>query len=343
MRRSQKETEASARIVTRRAIFAGGLMGLTGAVLAGRMRHLQVERADDFRLLAEDNRIAIRRLPPTRGVIHDRVGRVIAGNEQVYRIAMIREEVGAQLDEVLDRLSRLVRISRADLAEARERLMSLRPSESVTVADRLTWQDISAVAVNAPALPGVTPEVGLSRVYPMEGDFAHVVGYVGSVSDYYLETSGDDDPVLMVPGFQVGRYALENRMERTLRGEAGTKRVEVNAVGRVMRELDRVDPVPGSDLHLTVDAGLQNYVEERLAGESAAAVVMRVDNGEIAALGSAPTFDPNLFVRGISTAEYAALRDNIYRRWPPSPCRACIRRDPPSRWSPRWRPWTRAS
>ena len=140
----------------------------------------------------------------------------------------------------------------------------------VTIADRLSWAEISAIAVNAPALPGITPEVGLSRVYTMGADLAHVVGYVGPVSDYYLEQTGDTDPVLQIPDFQVGRYNVEARMERVLRGRAGTKRVEVNAGGRVMRELDCDPPDPGGDLQLTIDAGLQNYVEARLSGKARA-------------------------------------------------------------------------
>ena len=133
------------------------------------------------------------------------------------------------------------------------------PFVPVTVADRLSWAELSSVAVNAPALPGVNPEVGLSRVYPLGADFSHVVGYVGPVSDYYIEQTGDTDPVLQIPDFQVGRYNVEARMESELRGRAGTKRVEVNAAGREMRELDRDAAVAGSDVQLTIDAGLQNY------------------------------------------------------------------------------------
>ncbi|WP_071673022.1 penicillin-binding protein 2 [Nioella nitratireducens] len=312
MKRSQKETEESARKISRRSMIFGGLMLATGGILAARMRYLQVDRASDFRLLAEENRINIQLLPPARGLIYDRYGRILAENEQNYTVVMVRENAD-DVDAVLDRLSRIVNIDMDRLARARDEMMARAPFVPVTIADRLTWEEFSSVAVNAPALPGITPEVGLSRVYPLGADFAHVVGYVGPVSDYYLESTGDTDPVLQIPDFQVGRYSVEARLEQNLRGETGSRRVEVNASGRVMRELDRTAPTSGDDIQLTIDTGLQNYAQARLAGESAAGVVMDTQTGEILALASAPAFDPNLFVRGISVADYSRLTEDPYR------------------------------
>ena len=312
MRRTPKDTEDSHRQIGRRSLFVGGLFVATSAVLSARMRYLQVERAEDFRLLAEENRINIRLLPPARGLIFDRNGVLVAANEQNYRITLVREDAG-DIDAVLAQLSQIVALDMVTLERARTEIARRPPFVPVTIADRLSWAELSAVAVNAPALPGITPEVGLSRLYPMGADFSHVVGYVGPVSDYYLEQTGDTDPVLQIPDFQVGRYNIEARMEQLLRGRAGTKRVEVSAGGRVMREIDRDPPDPGADVQLTIDAGLQNYVEARLSGESAGAVVMDCQSGEILALASAPTFDPNLFVRGISSAAWNTLNTDRYR------------------------------
>jgi penicillin-binding protein 2 len=217
------------------------------------------------------------------------------------------------VDAVLDRLSHIINIDMASLDRAREDMMARAPHVRITIADRLSWEEFASVAVNAPALPGITPEVGLSRVYPLGADFAHVVGYVGPVSDFYLQSTGDTDPILQTPDFQVGRYAVESRLEQDLRGEAGNLWVEVNSVGRVMRELDREEPVPGDDLQLTIDTGLQNYAQARLGNESASAVVMEVETGEVLALASSPSYDPNLFVRGISVADYSSLTENPYR------------------------------
>jgi penicillin-binding protein 2 len=312
VKRTQKEIEESARLIARRSVIVGGVFLGTAGALAARMRYLQVERADDFRLLAEENRVNVRLLPPARGLIFDRNGVLLAGNEQNYRITLVREDAG-DVDAVLAELTRIVNLDLVALERAREEIMRRPPFVPVTVADRLSWQELSSVAVNAPALPGVNPEVGLSRVYPLGADFSHVVGYVGPVSDYYIEQTGDTDPVLQIPDFQVGRYNVEARMEAALRGRAGSKHVEVNAAGREMRELSRDPATPGADVQLTIDAGLQNYVEARLHGESAGSVVMDCQTGEILALASAPTFDPNIFVRGVSQTQWRTLNEDIYR------------------------------
>ncbi len=312
MRRHPRDTEASARKITRRALFLGGAQLAFMGVLGLRMRWLQVDQADQYLLLAEENRINIRLIPPARGLIYDRKGRLIGDNEQNYRITVVREDAG-DVDETLARLARIVALDGDEIERARRELNRLSPFVPVTIADRLEWNDIAAVAVNAPALPGVTPEVGLSRRYPLIEDFAHVVGYVGPVSDYDLERLEDTDPLLQIPKFQIGKIGVETRLEQHLRGKAGTRRIEVNAVGRVIRELDRVEGEPGANIQLTVNAELQNYVQARIAHESAAAVVMDVHNGDLLAVGSTPSYDPNKFVRGISVADYRELTENIYR------------------------------
>src|SRR6056297_3797402 len=315
MRRPTRDTAESHRKVTRRGLILGGAMAGFMGVLALRMRHLQVEQADQFRLLADENRINIRLIPPTRGRIFDREGRVIAENVPSYRITIVREEAG-DVEEVIARLSRLVSLDPKELAKARRALTELRGDTPVTIADRVTWEDISRVAVNTPALPGVTPEVGLSRNYPRGADYAHIVGYVGPVSDRDLEKLDAPNSLLLIPRFQIGKIGVEAEKEDMLRGKAGTKRVEVNAAGRVMRELDRVEGQTGSDLQLTLDNALQSYVAARLEGESAAAVVLDCETGDVVACASAPSFDPNLFVRGISVPDYKALLDNKYRPLP---------------------------
>ncbi len=312
MKRPVADTAESHRRLTRRALLLGGAQIGFMAMLGLRMRHLQVDQADQYRLLAEENRINIRLLPPTRGEIFDRNGTPLAVNQPSYRITIVREDAG-DVDKVIDHLSTLVSLDPVKLERARTEMARSAPFLPVTLADHVSWEEMSRVAVNAPALPGITPEVGLSRRYPIKGDFAHVVGYVGPVSDYDLSKIEDPDPLLRIPRFQLGKVGVEAKHEDLLRGKAGTKRVEVNSVGRVMRELDRREGQPGADLQLTLDQTLQSYVQARLGEESAAAIVMDCETGDLLALNSAPSFDPNLFVTGISVADYGALTENTYR------------------------------
>lgn len=312
MKRTSKETDASAGLVTRRGLVLTGLqLGFMG-VLGLRMRQMQIKEAAQYRLLADENRIGDELLAPARGLIYDRAGILVADNEQTYQIVMKRENA-EDLDATIVRLRQLLNLDPDELAEAVEELKSSAPFVKVVLADRLTWDEISKVAVNSPALPGVTPEVGQSRIYPLKEDFAHIVGYVGPVSTYDLERIETPDPLLLTPNFQIGKFGAEARMEQQLRGQSGVRRFEQTAGGREVRELDRRESLAGPSVQLTVDHGLQNYAQARLAGESAGCVVMDVETGDLLALASSPSFDPDLFVRGISTGDYRALTENTYR------------------------------
>jgi penicillin-binding protein 2 len=312
MRRPPKDLRESGRRISRRALVLGtAQLGFAG-VLALRMRHMQIDQADQFRMLAEENRINLRLLPPARGLIYDRNGAPLAINDPNYRIVIVREDAG-DVEEVLRRLAGIVALPSEDIERTLRETAQRANFVPVTVADRLHWDDLARVAVNAPALPGVRPEVGLSRSYPMGPDFAHVIGYVGPVSEYDLSKTNDPDPLLKIPKFQIGKSGVEAKMETVLRGKAGNSQIEVNAVGRVMRELARTEGTAGSNLQLTVDEGLQNFVQARLEGESASVVVMDVQTGDLLAIVSAPSFDPNKFVRGITVADYGELTGNKYR------------------------------
>ena len=313
MRRTPKETSESVSRITRRGLILGGLQLAFAGALALRMRQLQVEQADEFRLLADENRINIRLIAPARGRIFDRDGRIVADNEPAYRITLVPEDAG-DVEDVIRRLARLVELD----ADAIERALnevrrSSAPFLPVTIADRVSWEAVSRVAVNAPALPGVNPEVGLSRVYPNAALYAHVAGYVGPVSERDLARYEDPPPLLRIPRFQVGKVGVEARHEEVLRGDAGTRRVEVNAVGRVMREIDRREGTPGADIQLSVDSDLQDYSLARRGSQSSSAVVMDLQDGDLLAIASSPAYDPNLFVRGISVPDFAGLRDNERR------------------------------
>lgn len=312
MKRPRVDAEATHRLITRRAAILGGVQLAFVGALGARMQFLQVDQADQFRLLAEENRINIRIIPPARGEVFDRNGVALARNVPSYRIVVVREDAG-DVEEVIAKLGKIVPLDEDEVERAKAEMKRSAPFLPITVADEVSWEDLSRVSVNAPALPGVTPEVGLSRVYPLGSDYAHVLGYVGPVSDFDLERLDDPDQLLRIPRFQIGKVGVEAKAEDKLRGKGGAKRVEVNATGRVMRELDRREGTPGADLQLTIDSKLQSYVQARLTNESASTVVMDVTSGDLLAIASAPTYDPNLFVRGISTRDYAALTENKYR------------------------------
>ncbi|MBC6407418.1 MAG: penicillin-binding protein 2 [Rhodobacteraceae bacterium] len=313
-RAAEKRAQSHERRLKRRAVLLGvGQLAVVG-LLGGRVHYLQVKQADRFRLLAEENRINTRLLPPARGEIFDRSGVPLAENTPDYRIIVVPEDAG-DLQATLFQLSRLIALAPEDIERvlAEAEAQHSEPFLPVTVARHLPWEAFSRVAVNAPALPGITPEVGLSRRYPMKESFVHLIGYVGPVSDSDLSREDPPDPLLRIPRFQVGKIGLEAQREAHLRGKAGIRRLEVNASGRIMRELERQKSTHGEDVQITVDHRLQAYVQARLEGQSAAAVVIDCQNGDILAMTSAPAYDPNLFVQGISSRSYRALIDNAHR------------------------------
>lgn len=312
MKRSPQDSEITWRRLSRRGLLIGGLQVGFAGLLALRMRYLQVDQADQYRLLADENRINVRLIPPARGEIYDRNGVILAQNEPSYRITIVPEDAG-DVDAVLRKLGHVVYVSDDDIARTKSEIQRSAPFLPVTILNRVSWDDISRVAINAPSLPGIAPEVGLSRQYPLGDLFAHTVGYVGPVSSRDLERDDDPDPLLRIPRFQIGKVGVEAKYETVLRGRAGAKRVEVNAVGRVMRELDRREGTAGAKLQLTLDTNLQAYCKARLGEESASVVVMDCRNGELLAVASAPSYDPNKFVRGISYKDYDLLNTNDHR------------------------------
>ena len=296
----------------RRGLLIGGLqLGFCG-LLAWRMHHLQIEKAENFRLVADENRINLRLVPNQRGEIYDRNGVKLAGNEASYSVTVVAEDAG-DLDVIFERLSKLINLSNEDIERSKAELERSAKFLPVTITDRLEREDIEKIHSNAPLLPGINPDIAFSRIYPLGEIFAHVVGYVGPVSSRDLEIREDPDPLLKIPRFQIGKVGVERELEATLRGKAGTKKVEVNALGRVMRELERKEGSKGANLKLTLDTNLQAYVRARLGTESASVVVLDCRTGEILAICSSPAYDPNKFVRGISFDDYGKLRDDNHR------------------------------
>jgi penicillin-binding protein 2 len=302
MRKREVERQ---RVFSRRALLLGGAQFGLLSVLAGRLYYLQVMQSNRYRMLAEENRINMRLLPPSRGRIVDRFGVPLAVNQQNYRV-LIKSENSPDVEATLDRLATVIRISPEERERILRELKKRRGFVPVTVREFLDWEELSRVEVNAPDLPGVNIDVGERRYYPYGHETANILGYVGAPSEDDLT----GDPVLELPGFRIGRNGVEKRFDLPLRGKAGASELEVNAVGRVIRELGRTEGQPGQDVVLTLDVALQRYAMQRLGEEAGAIVVLDVETGAVLVQASTPGYDPNAFTEGLTPAEWRALADD---------------------------------
>ncbi|MSO65314.1 MAG: penicillin-binding protein 2 [Alphaproteobacteria bacterium] len=290
-----KRDAAGQRVFTRRAILLGGGQLALLTALVGRMYQLQVLESEQYTVLAEENRINLRLLPPPRGRVLDRFGTELAANQQNYRVVLIAEQTGS-VERTLEALGRIVPLGDYERSKILREAGRRRSFIPITVMENLSWDQFAAVNVNSPHLPGLHPEIGESRSYPRSQSTSHLIGYVAAPSEDDL----NGDPVLQLPGFRVGKSGIERVHENTLRGRAGVSRVEVNAVGRVIRELSRRDGQPGGDVYVTIDAELQEFATKRLGEEAGSVVVVDVSTGDVLTLTSTPTYDPHVFNVGLT-------------------------------------------
>lgn len=293
------------RLFTRRSLLLGGVQAALFGGLAARMYYLQITEGLRYATLAEENRISTQLLAPSRGLILDRFGQKLATNEQNFRLVVVPDQVGDVL-AMVQKLSAFVPFEDRDIKRIQRDLRRGKSFAPLVIAENLTWPQAAAIETRLPELTGVNIDVGQIRHYPYPTSTAHVLGYVAAVSENDLKR--DNDPVLSIPGVQIGKNGLEKVLEKDLRGLAGAADMEVNAFGRVIREVARREGQPGHNATLTLDVELQNYVQQRLMTErSAAAVVMDVHTGEVYAFSSHPSFDGNTFTRGISQSDYTDL------------------------------------
>lgn len=303
----------------RRAFLMGGLAGGGLLALGGRLAQLQLVEAQRYQKLSAGNQFNYRLVPPPRGLILDRNGTPLASNRPNFRL-MVTKDKGLDVEATLDDLSKLVPIDGSRRARIIRDLARAPRKAPVAVMEDMSWEEFSRVNIRAPELPAVTADMGEVRVYPFGGAFAHVIGYVAKVSDRDLEAAKkdptQDQDLLHHPGFRIGKQGVEKAFDTALRGRAGATKAEVDAQGRVVR-LDPegdIRPTPGKEIRLTLDADIQNRALEVMGEESGAIVVMDVRNGDLLCMTSAPSFDANQFVRGLSGAEYKALAE--YERKP---------------------------
>ena len=298
-------------VFRRRAFLMGGLAGAGMVALGGRLVQLQIVDNSRYKTLSASNQYNFRMVPPPRGRIVDRNGVELASNRPNFRLLLLKDETH-DAEATLQVASQLIPIS-ADRHRQLLREISQGPRfVPVSLADDLTWEEFSRINVRSPELPGLQADMNEARVYPFGGAFAHVVGYVSRVTDDDLKKAGPNpDPLLLHPGFRIGKQGVEKALDLQLRGKPGGQKVEVDSKGRVVREDPNGDvkAVPGAEIVLTLDADIQNRALEVFGEESGAAVMMDCRTGDVLCLMSAPSFDANKFVKGLSLAEYRALAE----------------------------------
>ncbi len=299
------------RLFTRRAILIGGVQAGLLALLAGRLYYLEIVEGPKYRTFAVENRINLRLIAPRRGQIIDRFGAVLALNQQNYRVVLLPEQV-EDLDRVLEGLGGLVELTDVDRKRIERDLKNIGNFNAILVKDNLTWEQVARISLYTLDLPGTDIDTGEVRSYPYGMATSHLLGYVGTVSPQDMDEGDDDeDSILAIPGFRIGKSGVEKQCDLVLRGEAGNVQMEVNARGRVVRELARNDARQGRDVALTIDSGLQQFVQQRLVREQGgAAVILDIHTGAVRALVSQPGFDPNLFTYGISQDDWDRLNND---------------------------------
>lgn len=292
---------------TRRAVALGAMQGGVGLVLAARMGWLSIAENEHYQMMAESNRVNMTLMPPRRGWIVDRHGVPIANNRTDFRVDIIPDRLQDK-ERVFALLKEILVLTPEDIERIKLDIKGAAGFQPVQVAQNLDWERFAAVSVRLPELPGVAPTRGFARNYPGGAAVAHLTGYVGSASaEQYRKTR---DPLLVTPGFKLGKDGLEKALESELRGVPGAKRIEVTARGKLVRELASRTDQPGKTGRLTIDIGLQEYAARRLGTNSGSAVVIDCLTGEMLAMVSMPAYDPNSFSDGISHLEWQMLSDD---------------------------------
>ncbi|WP_048307236.1 penicillin-binding protein 2 [Halomonas sp. PR-M31] len=306
-RETLKDPEQEVRVFRNRSILAVVLVLLMSAGLVGRLFYLQVVQHEVFITRSDKNRVRVEPLPPTRGLLMDRDGQLLAENRPTYNLTIVPERVD-DLDATLNLLVDILDLPDADIVSLKKRSRQRqRPYQPALLLSELDEEQIAQLAVNRYRLPGIEVEAQLLRYYPDTDIMSHVLGYVGRINAEEVKTL---DKGNYAGTHFIGKTGVEREYEDALHGQAGLRKVETNARGRVLRELGRTDPVPGQNITLTIDKKLQQLGYELLDGRRGSIVAIEPASGEILAMVSSPGFNANLFVTGISHKDYQGLRSN---------------------------------
>jgi penicillin-binding protein 2 len=296
---------------TRRSLGLGGGMAAVFAVLGGRLYQLQIRDGDQYMVEAEDNRVSERLIAPPRGRIIDRFGVELANSRRNYRVLLVSEQAREGVKAALDTIGEVILLTDQQKKKVIHDIAMNKKFVPVPVAENLSWEEFSRVNLHLPYLPGIQCDVGETRDYPFGSELVHILGYVASVSEQELQH--DNDPLMSLPGMRIGKRGIEKQFDKEIRGRAGASRVEVNAYGRVIRELGKDPGDPGDDVYLTIDRQVQALADQKCGSESAAMVVMDCNNGDIIALSSTPGFDPNWFNVGLSGQQWHDLTTDDHK------------------------------
>jgi penicillin-binding protein 2 len=310
-RRKQRRPFVSATTLdtafSRRSFVVGAGMGGIGVLLASRMAYLSIAEHEKYTLEAESNRVNLALIPPRRGWVLDRYGAPLASNRADFRVDVVPERMTDAMGTIR-KLGEVLGLTADQVADVQQRASEAVGAQPIEVAAGLDYDKFAAVSVRLPDLHGVVPQRGFSRYYPTGPSVAHLIGYVGPANAE--EYKKERNPLLVTPGFKIGKDGLEKSFDQQLRGVPGARRVEVTASGRIVKQLETREDVQGSSVHLTIDGPLQDYVARRIGLESGGAVVIDCQTGGILALVSMPAFDPNSFVGGIGRKRWEMLNSD---------------------------------
>ena len=302
-----KNVQQEKRIFKSRVVFAICVVIFFLFALLARYAYLQIVHYEQFKDASDKNRIRLQPISPARGYIFDRNGILLADNYPVFTATLSKADV-KDIEGTVERLKNVIDLTEEDIERFMSRVKTAKKTERVTLKLNLTETDIAKFSEIKFKFPGVSIETQMTRYYPHGELFAHVIGYVGRINDKELKVIDKD---AYAGTNLIGKIGVENFYENLLHGAPGFESIETDAFGNVLRHLGRKDSVRGNDLYLSLDYGLQTVAAEQLAGRRGAIVAMDPRTGEILALVSSPSFNPNLFVTGISHTDYSALRDNL--------------------------------
>jgi len=305
MFKDSKQTQSKTTLIARRMFMLTGLKLAVFLGIVGRLFYLQISENIKYRSLSDKNRLREWKLPPQRGIIEDFFGKKIAGNTQLFQLHMTPEDV-PNFEELFFRLSKLINFNERQRRSLLKKIKKRKPWEPVIISDNLTWSEFSKLNLFLHEMQGIKPVVAVTRKYSQDGSFSHLIGYVSDVSQSDLENSEFLRKVY-VPGLKTGKTGLEKSLNELMVGEVGYQRYEVNAYGKRVKELKFLQGTTGKNLRTTLDMDIQKFANKSLKDKSGSICVMDIYTGDMIAMVSSPTFDPNKFVHGITSKDWQNL------------------------------------